>query len=496
MNISDTIRDWRSLRGWRVYFIFFILGFLLYGRTLFFDFTYLDDNTLILENYPVISNIANIDTIFSSDVFLSASKSYYRPLLNLSFMGDTFIGGQLPVIFHLSNVFLHILAVILIFRLFLKWQGSRILAFCLALLFLIHPILTQAVAWIPGRNDSLLTVFVLASFLSFLNFCEAPRLRSYAAYLFFFGLALLTKETAVFLPVLIIFYFLFLAPRKVASSDRYLLIAGSAVVCFFWFLMRHFALGGETTEYTAALNGIAQNFPAIFIYLGKLLLPFNLAVFPILADSNILYGAVALVVFILAWLFSRHKSNHRIVFGWLWFFLFLLPSFIRINGLPGFLEHRIYLSFVGFLIFLAEVDRIKSLDFSRKHVKIVTAVIFLLLAGLTWNHSANFSDRLVFWRSAIASSPHSPLVQRNMGVMYYYRQDLSRAEEYYLRSLALNPREPMVHNNLGVIYLDRKEYARAAKEFREELLINPNYDKALANLERTEYLLFFQKLPQ
>lgn len=496
MSISGTIKDWRSLRGWRVYFIFFVLGFLLYGRTLFFDFTYLDDNTLILENYPIISNIANIDTIFSSDVFLSVSKSYYRPLLNLSFMGDTFVGGKLPVIFHLSNIFLHILAVILIFRLFLKWQGSRILAFCMALLFLVHPVLTQAVAWIPGRNDSLLTVFVLAGFLSFLNFCEAPRLRSYAVYLFFLFLALLTKETAVFLPVLIIFYFLFLAPQKVAISDRYLLTIGSAVICCSWFLMRHFALGGETTKYAAALSGIAQNYSAIFIYVGKLLLPFNLAVFPILADSNILYGVAALLMLTLAWLFSRHKRTNYLIFSSLWFFLFLLPSFIRINGLPDFLEHRIYLSFIGFLIFLAEVDWIKSLDFSRKHVKIVTAVLFLFLAGLTWSHSANFSDRLVFWHSAVASAPHSPLVQRNMGVMYYYRQDALRAEEYYLRALALNPREPMVHNNLGVIYLDRKEYLRAEKEFREELSIDPNYDKALANLERTEHLLLFQKSPQ
>lgn len=489
MSYSAKIKDWRSLRGWRVYFFIFVLGLLLYSRTLFFDFSYLDDNTLIIDNYPIISNVKNIGLVFGSDAFFSPDKFYYRPLLTLSFMADAAIAGALPVVFHFSNILWHILAAILVFRLFLKWQGSRNLALAFSLLFLVHPVLTQAVAWIPGRNDSILTVFVLAGFLAFLNFCDSPRLLYYIAYLSFLFLALLTKETAIFLPVLVVFYFLFISPKKVAIVDRYLLLGGSAVIGFSWFLMRHFALGGETTQYSDALIQIIRNSPAILVYLGKLIFPFNLAVFPILPDSSKLYGLIVLGLLAAAWFFSREKRNNYVIFSFLWFFLFLLPSFIRINGLPDFLEHRLYLSFVGFMLFLGELRGVKSLDFGRKNVKIVTAIILLFLAGLTWFHSAKFSDRFTFWQAAAASSPHSPLAQRNLGVMYYFNRDVKQAQYYYQKALDLNPREPMVHNNLGVIYLDQKDYVRAEKEFKAELIVNPNYDKALANLARVEHLL-------
>ena len=320
-----------------------------------------------------------------------------------------------------------------------------------------------------------------------------PRLRYYIAYLIFLFLALLTKETAIFLPVLVVFYFLFLAPDKVVKSDRYLLLGGSAVALFLWFLMRHFALGGETTQYRAALVEVTHNSPAILVYLGKLILPFNLAVFPVLADSRLLYGLVVLITLIAAYFFSRQKRNKYAFFGLLWFFLFLLPSFVRIGGLPDFLEHRLYLSFIGFLIFLAELDWIKNLDFNRKNVKIVTAIILLILSGLTWSHTASFRDGLTFWRVAASQSPHSPLVQKNLGAMYYFQGDRKRAEDYDQKALVLNPQEPMVHNNLGVIYLDQKDYLGAEKEFQAELRINPGYSRAVDNLNRVESLLILSK---
>ncbi len=470
------------LRGWRPYFIILTLGFLLYSQTLFFNFTYLDDNALILDNYPIISNFQNVGAIFKNDVFFSPDKFYYRPILNLSFMSDAAIAGSLPVIFHLTNILLHILVAGLVFSLFSRWQPSRPLAFSFSLLFLVHPVLSQAVAWIPGRNDSLLAVFILASFLSFLNFTDQPRLRSYIAYLFFLFLALLTKETAIFFPLMIFFYFLVLEPRKVLVSDRWLIAAGSVLVGFFWFLMRHFALGGETTQANAALEQIIHNSPAFLVYLGKLLFPFNLSVFPILADSRLIYGLFALPLFILAWVFSRTKRNKYIIFSLFWFFLFLAPSFIRINGLPDFLEHRLYLSFIGFLLFLAEIDRIKDLDFKRKNVKIITAALLIFLALLAWRHSADFRNRLVFWQAAASSSPHSPLVEKNLGTMYYLDGNFSEAEIYYQNALALNAQEAMVHNNLGVIYLAQGDYRQAEQEFRNELSLNPRYDKALFNL--------------
>lgn len=469
------------------YLILIVLGSSLYARTIFFDFTYLDDNALILENYPIISQVNNIGAIFANDVFFSSDKFYYRPLLNLSFMADASVAGTLPVIFHLTNILIHILASILIFLLLKKLGQSKSLSFFLAAFFLVHPALTQAVAWIPGRNDSLLAVFVVAAFLSFLSFCDRPLLRYYLTYLGFLFLALLTKETAVFLPVLVIFYFLFLEPKRLEARDKWLLVIGSGAIGFFWFLMRRLALGTELTDYSQAIWGVMNNSSALLIYIGKLLFPFDLKTFPILEDSTLVYGLLTVLILSVAIWLSRRKRLKYIWFGAAWFLLFLLPAFIRPTGLPDFLEHRLYLSFVGFLIILLELDWIRNLDFRKRSVSVPAVLILAFLAALSFWHSSAFTDRLSFWQSAATGSPHSPLAQKNLGTMYYLEGNNAQAEEYYNRALALNDKESMVNNNLGVIYLNDRQYDKAKQAFRRELQVNPDYDKALFNLGDLAY---------
>lgn len=479
---TGQLAAWRSLKNWRPYFIIFVVGFLLYSQTLSFDFTYFDDQELIVEKAAILQNLNNIGSIFTSDAFFSGDKFYYRPLLNLSFMLDAQVGGILTPVFFLDNILIHILAAGLIFYLLARLTARRSLSFWLSLVFLVHPVLVQAVAWLPGRNDSLLTVYILAAFIGCLNFLEQPRLRSYLAYLFFFFAALLTKETAVGLPLLVIFYFLFIDRGPSSRADKFLLVIGSAAIGFIWFLMRHLALGGEPTNYLTAAVGIVHNAPALLVHLGKLILPFNLSVLPILADSTVIYGVLVLAVLLGAWGFSKQRRNNYIIFGALWFLIFLLPSFIRLNTLPDFLEHRLYLPLFGFLIMVAEIDGIKNLDFRRRRVKLAALIILVIFSVITLVHSRSFRDRLAFWQAAAASSPHSPLAQRNLGVMYYFNGQSAEAEKYYRAALALNPQEPMVHNNLGVIYLEQKDLARAEEEFKTELAVNPNYDKALFNL--------------
>jgi hypothetical protein len=469
------------------YLVLIILGLALYARTIFFDFSYLDDNALILENYPIISQVKNVGAIFSNDVFFSSDKFYYRPLLNLSFMADASVAGALPVIFHLANILIHILASILIFLLLKKLGQAKSISFFLAAFFLVHPALTQAVAWIPGRNDSLLAVLVVAAFLSFLSFCDRPLLRHYLAYLGFLFLALLTKETAVFLPVLVIFYFLFLEPKRLKAYDKWLLTVGSGAIGFFWFLMRRLALGTELTDYSQAVWGIMKNSSALLIYIGKLLFPFDLKTFPILEDSTLIYGLLTILILSVAIWQSRRKRLRYVWFGTAWFLLFLLPAFIRPTGMPDFLEHRLYLSFVGFLIIVLELDWVKNMDFRKKSVSIPAILVLAFLAALSFRHSSAFTDRLSFWQSAAAGSPHSPLAQKNLGTMYYLDGDNVKAEEYYGRTLSLNDKESMVHNNLGVIYLNDRQYEKAKQAFERELQVNPNYDKALFNLGDLAY---------
>jgi len=471
-------------KTWRPYLLLFILGFLLYGQSLFFDFSYFDDQTLILENAPILSSYKNLGEVFTSDVFFSVNKYYYRPILNLSFMNDIHLGGELPFIYHFSNILLHILVAFLIFSLLLKLNYKKELAWFFAAIFLVHPVLTQAVAWIPGRNDSLLALFVLAAFNSFLLFKEKPRLLYYLSYLVFFLLALFTKESAAVLPLLVIFYFTVLEKKKISLNDKWLLIFGSLAVGFIWYIFRYFALGSDPVSLKIIFDSFIYNAPAFLVSFGKVFLPFNLSVLPILADAKIIYGLIALPIVLLALWFSKNKDGRKLSFGALWFLLFLLPSLVRLNLIdtPDFLEHRLYLPIIGLFMVVGEINWFKNIDFTKKVTKFIAAFILIFFFILSWNHIQVFKNRISFWQSAVKNSPDSALANRNLGAMYYLENDSASAEKSYRRALALNENEAMVHNNLGLIYLDRSSYGQAEKEFRKELSLYPNYDKALYNL--------------
>ena len=246
--------------------------------------------------------------------------------------------------------------------------------------------------------------------------------------------------------------------------------------------MRYFALQGEKISTESALISVFHNLPAALAMGAKMILPFNLSVLPVAADTNFIFSLIAWPALILVILLSRRKNLNYLIFGIAWFLIFFLPPFIVSTAAPYLLEHRLYLPLIGFLIALFSFDSIRNLDWNKKIVWSVGALILCLFSSITIWHSRDFKEPLIFWQAAIKDSPHSPLANRNLGVMYYFNNDIANSEKYYRASLTLNPDEPMVHNNLGVIYMGQKRFKEAEEEFNKELEINPGYDKATYNL--------------
>ncbi|MCF7860052.1 glycosyltransferase family 39 protein [Patescibacteria group bacterium] len=477
------------LNSWRPYFLLFILIFLVYGRSLFFDLTFFDDNALIADRQEILSNFNNISSIFLTDVFFSEDRSYYRPMLNLSFMLDAMFGPLNYAIFHLSNIIWHFLAVALSFSLLVRLFKRRQLAFVLALIMAIHPALSQAVAWLPGRNDSIVTVFALLSFWFFLNFLNKEKITNFLALSFFFLLALLSKETIILLPLLFITYFLlFRKSWHLPARSLYLSLLGSGTVMVFWFLLRDIALRGGRLNSEQVLFAIIENLLPAGAMAAKIFLPFNLSGLAVAADTNYIYLIVAVLVLVFLFIFSKDKDWRYIIFGFLWFGIFLFPPFIVADAAPLLLEHRLYLPFFGLAIASFGFSELRSFSWQRhRHVYVALSII-IILALISFFHIAIFSDRIKFWESVAKSSPHSPLAQRNLGAMYYLDGDLNRAEVRFRQALQLNEQEAMAHNNLAAIYIDRGDLWRGETELKKELAINPNYDKALFNLGRIYYL--------
>ena len=491
----------KKLLGWeaylfgnnfRIYTTLCVVGAILYARTLLFGFTYLDDHVLILNNIQFLSDLGNMFKAFTHDVFFleNGTTAYYRPLLTISFMPEAMLGGALPFFYHLMNIGIHLIAACLVYVLGTKLKYSKRVSLLLAMIFLAHPILTQAVAWIPGRNDSLLAVFVLASFIYFLDFIAGGK-RTYIIWsAVFFLLALLTKETAIVLPALYVGY-LWLRGRLLTAATLEL-GALWLIAILIWLPLRITAMTNPLPLSTNdVIFSFLQNLPATLQMLGKVFFPFNLSVLPILQDTTFAWGYIAVAIIALLALLQlknarlSRSSYFMMLFGLAWFLLFLWPSFVRpdISGTADFVEHRLYLPIIGLLILLAESSLVRVLDEPAGEwflqPWILTLVVFF---GITFAHESAFSDRLAFWQNAALNSPHSSLAQKNLGAMYYLEKDYPLAEEYSRRALILNSQETMAHNNLGLVYAASGENEAAEREYLKEISFNPYYASAHYNL--------------
>ncbi|HPY99312.1 MAG TPA: tetratricopeptide repeat protein [bacterium] len=481
----EKIKSSYHWRSWHAYLFLILAALIVYGQSLFFDYSYFDDQQLILEHADILER-ANPAEIFLNDVFFSAAKYYYRPLLTWSLVCDWHWGGGTVFAFHLSNIIFHAVAACLLFYLLRLIDIREKTALFLSLLFTIHPVLSPAVAWIPGRNDVLVAVFIWATLIFWSRWLRREKIGDLVALWLFFLSALLSKETAILLPLFALAWMFVFEYRYFTWFKLLLASAGALVSMFLWALLRLVALGG--TGSGLAWQSLGDNLWSPLIFLGKVVLPVNLSVYPVPADSPWIYGIISLLILMLLLFYSRPWRGKRLLFGFAWFWLFLVLGSIRPDSdvFRNFMEHRLYVPMFGLLIILAETEKFwQGLPLRRR--RYVLATILVVLATINLFHSRSFRDRLSFWEQAASSSPHSALAQRNLGAMYYLEGDLEKAEGRFRQSLFLNSSEPMAHNNLAAIYIDRGDFGRAEIELKKELAINPQYDLALYNLGRVYY---------
>lgn len=464
--------------------------FLLYYRILSFELTYLDDNVWLLDYQWYFKKWSNALGFFTRPDFISGM--FYRPLLNISFLIDAQLGGIKPFTYHLSNIVVHAISSCLVYGIFKVMKKSWKIALSFACIFLVHPVLTTSVAWIPGRTDSLLGLFSFASFLCFLFFISHRRIVSYVLHIFFALLTCMIKETAIVLPVLCCVYLFVDEKRSLRDIFPFFLkhkwlMLGWTLSVGGWFCWRAVILA-EATKVNGmyAFTSIFTNSPAIISYVGKIFLPFNLSVLPVLEDLRLVFGVISLLLLVGGVFLSKKARTSYVLFGFVWFLLFLLPSLV-ISFLCH--EYRLYVPILGIMMVISETDGFKWL---LKREKLFLAVNVIVIGGfafICWQYQNNFSNRFIFWESAVRTSPHAPLAHRNLGAMYHLEGRFDEAEAEYRKTLTLNPRESMVHNNLGLIYMERGEHKKAEREFIIDYQIFPEHEKAYYNLG----LLYFKQ---
>ncbi|MBN2453751.1 MAG: tetratricopeptide repeat protein [Candidatus Omnitrophica bacterium] len=484
-NIGNDTRLRRFfLDKWHPYLWIIFIGLLLYFKTLSFDFSFFDDQELIVDNGLFLGDIFNILRAFCMKVYPNnLAMPYYRPILIVSFILNAQAGGTAPFAYHLTNVLIHISVASLVYILFQRLSYRKDLSFFAAMIFLVHPTLTQAVAWIPGRNDSLLAAFAVASFIFFLKFIDLRRSADYLLHLFFLALALFTKESAV---IVIAMYYLYLllvkGPRALSRGFRPLIL-GHAAVLMLWSIPRHFVLTGalDINPYDMG-RLIAFQLPAIVQLLGKTVFPLRQSVFATMQDTHCAYGLFTIAVVGALMIFFKKKPYGTAIFGAAWLILFLVPTLIRPHApiISDVLEHRLYLPIIGLMIMLAEIDVVKKkFSLNNRLCAVAAFCIILLFSVRTYAHSDNFRNSLVFWENAVAASSRSAFSHMKLGELYYRADRLDEAFSEISRGLELDHQFTRSgHYYLGFIYLKKGMSLDAEKEFRKTIALMPDNDWA------------------
>ncbi len=473
---TGTAPSWLSKSG--PYLLLGLLVFLVYSQAIGFDFIDFDDTKLVALSRQQIQGYVTLSRILTGDVFGDKTGIfYYRPVLSLSLLADTVIGSGAPWSYHLSNILLHILACCLFLWLLLQMGLQTEGSLLAALIIGIHPVLVQAVAWIPGRNDILLAIFLLFSAIGLLRYFRGGSwcwlLTSSLSYL----LAIFSKETAV---IFLLILPLLLATNEVRSNPKKAYLSGVilATVTAFWFVVRHLSSAGRPGNDIPVKEGLAYAGKGCLSYFGKLIYPIKLSIVPAFQDVNIYPGLIAIALLAFVFWNWRPAVLQGLFLGLLWYILFLLPA------LPNetFLEHRLYVPMMGLLFALGSIKPLAGFRLSDRKLALTAAVLVASLIFINIGHTASFKNRETAWTRAAKTSPNSWLANMSMGLISSRRGDPALAEKYYLKALQINPGNPKPRFDLGLLYLNNRRPIQACDIFSGLLAAHPDYPGANYNL--------------
>jgi tetratricopeptide (TPR) repeat protein len=478
---------------------------------------------------PWIRDIKHLPEIFSSSAWAFKNvPNYYRPLVNIVYMLDYNIFGLTSWGFHLTNVILHTGVSVLVFLVTallinkpqppqpqsieqcnatpahaLAGAENLTVPFVAALLFAVHPIHTEAVAWASGVQDVSFTFFYLLSFYFYLK-TEGVWGKGFVLSLVFFFFAALSKEPALTLPILLIAYDYSFKRDSILHPKPetiYLLLKRYLpymVVAGIYLILRTYAIGGvapvKAHTDLSAYQYFINVFPLFAQYLGKLILPVNLnaayvfhPIHSLLEWRGIL--AVAVTVGFIVILYFAKNRNKVAFFSLLWMVIPLLPVFyIPALGEHTFAERYLYLPSVGFVILVSLgifwVGRLDVLKVRAKGYFVLSAV--LIIAGLystgTVKRTPVWRDELTLWSDTVKKSPDSYISHNNLGFAYNNMGRTDEAIAELILALRLKPDYAKAHNNLGNSYYEQGRIYEAIVEYKEAIRLKPDHAKAHNNL--------------
>jgi tetratricopeptide (TPR) repeat protein len=462
-----------------------LVGVALFGRVLGFDFVRYDDHEFLVVHQGALARPSFVLAAFWRDAFAvlgpASQGVFYRPLLIASYGLEAQLSRPDPTLFHASNLALHLLASLSVYALFVAFGCSRALAFALAAVFCSHPSAALVVAWIPGRNDSMLAIACIASTMALLTWLRSGRRGALALCVAGYTAALFTKESGVALLAVLGSIALFAPGERGARRDLALAAAAALAISAVWAALRYFTLGGTRLGLTRVLG----NAEGLLVYLGKTFAPVDLAAIPHPADTALWPGGIVLALLAVAVALTGRRLWGPAGIGLVWYGAFLLPTLLVPRETWG-LEQRLYLPLVGMLLFVSQLGPV----FGRRVPALLGIAALCTAAALfataTARRLPDFSNPIVFWEAAARDAPHSAHAASRVAWRYFEARRFEDAVVAADRALALDSEQSDLYLVRGAAAANLGDWQPAVRDFEQAVAREPESAEAWEHLARVQ----------
>jgi Tfp pilus assembly protein PilF len=492
-------------------FLLFLIGILAYFLSFSGSWQFDDYRNIVLN-----------EKIHDLGYAVRNAFDHNRSLVYLSFATNWAMSHE-PSVFHLTNVLIHILNSVLVFWLLKKtldFVGEKfgqktLLAFLGALVFLAHPIQTEAVAYVVQRLDLLMTLFYLLVLVFYIKFRTSKKFGFiFLGLAVFFGLcSTYCKESSATIPLAILLYeFFFLSQGRIKrflGNFRYGLPLFLIWLKMIWYELLRRLLAGSSVENTikeattmtlqrtgeiTRIKYLLTQFNVLLVYIKLLFVPVGLHLdwdFPLTQSfwewpTPFSFLVLLLIGILTIYFFNKAKL---VSFGIIWFFLTIsvTSSIFPIKDL--IFEHRVYLSLVGFCFFAVWVFG-RGWELLRKKYKADGSKIFfaglslyfLILFVLTFHRVWVWQDSVRLWRDNALKSPNKSRIWANYATFLTQRGDFKEAEKGIRRAIEIDPKMALYHGKLGFVLQKTGRLDEAKEEYKKQIELEPKETGGLVSL--------------
>jgi protein O-mannosyl-transferase len=452
-----------------------ILTFAAYIPALNAGFVNWDDDDYVLNN-PLIRDFSNLDLLLTQNV-----QGNHHPLTMFSLAINYMISGTEAWSYHLFNILLHLVNCVLVYRfIFLLSRGNAFVALTTGILFGIHPMHVESVAWVSERKDLLYTLFFVAGHTTYLRYTDSGNKKFYWQTALLLVLSLLSKPAAVIFPVSLLCIDFFREQKisfKLITNKIPFFILSFAMGLITYFAQK--GAGSIEGESFGFVNSMFFGFYGIMMYLVKLIFPIGLSAFfpfpPVNESLPAAYYFSPLITIGLvaaAWYF-RNKYRY-ITFGISFYIINLLLVLQVLSvGSAVIAERYTYVPYIG-LFFLVGYLFEKLLKSQTTRTNYILLPLSFLFAVLTFFQCKTWESGATLWDNVINTNPSSRAYSAR-ATLYRLEKNYPMAVEYNMKAISLNMIDHESYNNLGNIYMDLDKLDSAGFYYKEALRIKPDY---------------------